>query len=99
MPPSLPPSHQSQRVFLDRIGRKRGFTEMEDWYRVRVRDILANGGTTLLQKYRGSPTSLVCALFPEHQWVLHRFASVPHGYWEDLTNRRTFMEWLGVQLG
>ena len=51
-----------------------------------------------MNKYGGSPSKLVMAVYDTHQWKQSRFNTQP-GYWNNKNNQRNFMDWLGNQLG
>ena len=43
---------------------------------------------------------IVKALFPEYEWLEWEFVSgVSNGYWNDVENRKLYIEWLGNELG
>lgn len=53
---------------------------MDDWYNVIDKDIfmVKNGGRGLLQyHYKGSPSSALQSVYPEHNWELERFKNKP----------------------
>jgi hypothetical protein len=58
----------------------------------------ALGGISMLTKYQGSIMSLLCAVFPEYEWLPWRFDTLPGSYWEDTKNQRKFVEWAAKQL-
>ena len=51
-----------------------------------------------MNKYGGSPSKLVMAVYDTHQWKQSHFNTQP-GYWNNKDNQRNFMDWLGNQLG
>lgn len=57
---------------MDRIGRKLGFKEMRDWYRLSKEELQRNGGGRLLSKH-GSPLALLRSVYPNHSWRSWRF--------------------------
>jgi hypothetical protein len=64
----------NQRDFLDSLGKRLGFQQMEEWYKVTQRDIDAKG-CGLIRRYGDSPAKLLQAVYPEYPWVSHRFNS------------------------
>lgn len=56
------------------------------------------GGGTLLHQYNSSTLNMLQTLFPEHRWLPWRFHYPPRGYWEDLKNQRSAMDWLAAEL-
>ena len=53
---------------------------------------------TLINYYGGSQFNLITSIFPNHEWLLWRFANSPDGFWDDIKNQRKFMEYVGKQL-
>ncbi len=92
-------SNKHQREFLERLGRKLNFKQMEDWYCINYQELIENSGGGLLSKYGSSPSKLITSTFTEHEWEIHRFNTVPKKYWENLQGQREFMDWLGKGLG
>ena len=88
----------NQRDFMDQLGNQLGFKEMDDWYGITQKQLHENGGVTLLDKYGGSPSKLVMAVYDNHQWQQSRF-NTQHGYWNNKDNQRNFMDQLGNRLG
>jgi hypothetical protein len=41
---------------------------------------------------------MLSQLYPEYQWLPWRFTPVPLGFWDNVKNQRTVIEWLGKQL-
>jgi hypothetical protein len=85
--------------FMEWLGKELKFNKMEDWYKITLKNIQENGATGLVAKYGGSPSKLVQAIYPQHQWILSKFDTVPRGYWSDKENQKNFMDWLGKELG
>ena len=100
VPNSFWEDENNQISFMNWLGSFLGFNKMEDWYTITTNDISQNGGSTLLHdKFKGSPSLLVSSVYPEHKWLIHQFSQVPKGHWDNPTNQRSFMDWLGVKLG
>src|SRR5256885_2308773 len=76
-----------------------GYQCMDDWYSVTADDIEKNGGRQLLSSFRGPPSRALQSIYPEHNWMLWRFKTVPHGYWEQKENQTEFFDRLYVLLG
>lgn len=72
---------------------------MEDWYTIRQSDFRRYGGSNILKHYNESPSLAVQSAYPEHKWVTFLFSNVPQSYWKDSSNHRSYMDWLGDQLG
>jgi len=85
--------------YLDWLGRHLGFRRPEDWYRLSERHLREWYGGCLLKKFGGSPSAIVKDYLPRYRWQEWRFVSVPKGFWEELVNRRRYLDWLGKHLG
>ncbi|MFT4557693.1 MAG: hypothetical protein ACI92S_003066 [Planctomycetaceae bacterium] len=92
---------QSKRLaYLDWLGVQCGFTGIEDWYRIRKADFHRNhGGGLLNYHYRDSVWLALLEYRPDYQWIPWRLGRAPLGYWHSVENRRTYMDWLSLQLG
>eukprot|EP01114_Cavostelium_apophysatum_P021760 TRINITY_DN7678_c1_g1_i3.p1 TRINITY_DN7678_c1_g1~~TRINITY_DN7678_c1_g1_i3.p1 ORF type:complete len:362 (-),score=85.74 TRINITY_DN7678_c1_g1_i3:265-1350(-) len=83
----------NQRSFLDLLAKKLNIRDLDDWYKVKKKDFVENGGQALLNNYYGGSVSkAITTLYPDHVWKLHRFENVPRNYWADPKNRRSFFE-------
>ena len=51
-----------------------------------------------MAKYKYSMQQALKTIFPEHNWVQWNFSLTP-GFWNEMSNQRKFMDWLGSQLG
>jgi hypothetical protein len=57
------------------------------------------GGKRLLQsKYNGSPSLLLSTVYPEYDWLPWKFGKCTHNFWDELKNRRKFMDWAAKEL-
>jgi len=76
---------------------------MDDWYNLTLEDINKHGGHTILRDYFNySPSKALQGVYPEHNWMIWRFHTVPRGYWEMVMNdqceQKRIIDWLGDQL-
>jgi hypothetical protein len=53
---------------------------------------------SLLDKYKGSHSSLLLKVYPKYDWLPWKFIRCPHNYWDDLNNQKKFMDWAATQL-
>lgn len=53
----------------------------------------------MLHKHGGYVHKVLQRLFPEHEWIPHRFERVPTGYWDVVENQRKFLDEIGLELG
>jgi hypothetical protein len=97
--PSLWKNLKDQREFMDALGKKLGFQEIEHWYKVTKKMIGENGGYSLLAKYEYSVMALLQSVFPEHSWISHRFVQkTENSFWESKKNQVDFLDWVSQQL-
>jgi hypothetical protein len=57
------------------------------------------GSRVVRDIYKASMPSVMRSVYPEHPWEIFKFGIVPTGYWDDLSNQREYMDWLGKKLG
>ena len=64
------------------------------------KDVCDNGGSGLLtNKYNSSIYSLLCAIYPDFDWIPWNFSVVPKYFWDDENNQKKFLDWAGNKLG
>ena len=69
-----------------------------DWYRVTLEDIESKGGLSIIHhSYNGSLATALQTIYPEHSLSWYRFQKVPRGYWEDINNVRSYLQYLADQ--
>ena len=86
--------------YLNWLGARFGFEEPEDWYRVRFSHFRDNFGRGLISNcYQDSILNALLDLQPDFPWQPWKLACVPQFFWDDVANRRRYMDWLGQQLG
>ena len=91
---------KNHKIYVDYLGKTLGFETMEDWYNINGKIIRENYGSGLLAGYyKDSPSLFVKSIFPEHEWLEWKFCSIPHYYWKDKQNHKTYTNWLGIELG
>lgn len=83
---------------MEWLGKKLGYTKMEDWYDIDVASFHTHHGGTLLAKYANSPPTAVMGIFQDHKWERFLF-NTPNHFYNSPQNQRTYMEWLGERLG
>ena len=91
---------EHRKGYLLWLGQRCGFAKPEDWYQVRQSHFKKNyGGGLLANVYGFSVQKAVGELYPEHELLPWMFGGVPQRFWKDAVNRRSYMRWLGAQLG
>lgn len=91
---------QNRRKYLRWLGKQLGYDRRDDWYQLTKQDFHANSGGGLLANYYGdSPQMALAELYPKTKWYCWLFRSTPQGYWQDIANRKEYMDWLAKRLG
>ncbi len=55
-----------QKAFLNALGLKLNIQNAEGWYKVTSTTLKENGGSGLLEKYKGSVSKLLTTIYPEY---------------------------------
>jgi len=91
--------HCNRQVFLEQFAKSLEFTRSEQWYGVRIVDVLQHkGGRGFLERYNGSMQKALEDLFPSQKWMPWLFRRARHGFWTDERNLMYFTEWLESSL-
>ena len=85
------------RAYLNWLGRKLGFNAKSDWYQVKRADFRENLGRGFIKRFK-MPYLGLKAAYPNYQWLPWMFENVPVGFWDEQSNRRWYLTWLGKQL-
>jgi len=64
---------ENQKQFMDWLGKELEFNQMDDWYKVTVKNIEEKGGTGLLIRYGNSIFKLISCTYPEYVWEKSSF--------------------------
>jgi hypothetical protein len=81
--------------FIELLGKKLGYNNVEDWYKVKQKDAYDFGGGGLLVKYYdGSITQLLQESFPNEWFIPWLFTNSPQGYWNSIENVELYIDWL-----
>jgi hypothetical protein len=81
--------------FIELLGKKLGYTNINDWYKVKQKDAEDFGGAGLLSKYYNrSITQLLQETFPNEWFVPWLFTNAPQGYWNSIENVELYIDWL-----
>jgi hypothetical protein len=90
----------NQTNFVNWVTKELKIKDIEDWYRVTVKDWQDIGLSGLIMKqYNNSPSLLVSSLFPDYNWLPWKFVVTPRTYWREPENIKKFMDWAGKELG
>ena len=79
------------------LGKKLGYTTMEDWYKVRQHDFIDNRGYQLIHIY-GNTASIVMAIYNSHNWMPWKFKASPQKLLSNMSVLRQFFSYLTDEL-
>lgn len=92
-------SEENQRIFISELSKALHINQLDDWYRVSLKDFDNHGGTPLLKRYNGLMLDLLQTLYPNHPWDGWRFNQpLTKGYWKDLKHQRHYFDRLAKHL-
>jgi hypothetical protein len=92
--------HSNVCKYMNWLGERLGYTEMEHWYQLNTQTLIQNKGLALLKAHHASPSLILSFTYPQHSWAPYRFKSLPKWFtWQTQEDRRGYMEWLGKELG
>ncbi len=94
----------NQRTFMDELAKKFNVKSREGWYKVNTNTFRKNGGSGLLNLYKGSMKNLLSSIYDEYpscwspaslyslNWDVLQFSKVPNKHWSQLENQRAYLE-------
>jgi hypothetical protein len=91
-------SHENLLRYMEWLGSVLGIEEMEDWYKITRNDFVNNHGNAPLTYYKGSPSAVIDAAFPEYDWHPWRFTMSPLNTWNNREVFVRYMDWIGNKL-
>ena len=66
---------ENQKKYIIWLGKKLGYTKMEDWYKISWYDFIMNNGRSIVKKY--SPYyQVIIDTFPEYEWEIGKFKNL-----------------------
>lgn len=73
---------------------------MGDWYKVTGKRFLElEGGPSFLKRHKGSLSTALMEMYPEHNWEPWRFEKVPANWFREAPNARRFLEFIRAEQG
>ena len=100
MPPYFWEDVAHRRDYLLWSARRFGLRTMRDLYRLDLKAVFGKHRGSGLNKYWGHlPLAAVQDCLPKYDWKAWLFVQVPYGFWESPVNRRSYLDWLGNELG
>ena len=89
-----------RRDYLLWLANRLGFRGMADFYRLEIsKTCKRNGGSGVIKHWGTSAYAAVQDCFPEYDWKPWLFVQVSPGFWDSPANRRSYLDWLGNELG
>eukprot|EP00026_Physarum_polycephalum_P001929 Phypoly_transcript_01932.p1 GENE.Phypoly_transcript_01932~~Phypoly_transcript_01932.p1 ORF type:complete len:927 (+),score=132.48 Phypoly_transcript_01932:220-3000(+) len=86
--------NKNMRQFFDDLAASKGHDPLnaEQWYSISRTTVLnTKGGSTILSYYHGSLVRALQDQYPNIGLEAHRFSKCPQSYWDQLSNRRKFL--------
>mmetsp|Transcript_21472 Transcript_21472/g.23969 ORF Transcript_21472/g.23969 Transcript_21472/m.23969 type:complete len:280 (+) Transcript_21472:42-881(+) len=80
---------QHHRSILETSRSELGIETLDDFYSVTPQDVLGNRTRMILSNYGNSYSTFLMAVYPEHDWDVEKFSTVPNGYWFNEDNQRS----------
>lgn len=87
------------KLYMTWLYEKKGFTNMEDWYKLRESDLFQYSGRGLYARYNCTILYILQAVYPDYEWFPWLFTITPNGIWSDVANHTKYMNWLGKKIG
>lgn len=89
----------NQRKYFDWLASELGIEKSDEWYNVLTSDVINNYGYGLIGRhYNTSMIAALEAVYPEFTWHPWKFRAVQRKFWDDLSNQRSYFDWLGEEL-
>jgi hypothetical protein len=87
-------SLENQKAYVIELGKKFNITpdNLQGWYRLSNKDIISNGGGSILEFHSFSKYKLLRTVFPDHDWDLNMFSSKPANFWKSSETQKAFIE-------
>ena len=90
---------ENRMRYMQWLGKQLGFRRTEDWYGLTRRHFRELRGEPMLRAYpQPLPIFALREYIPDHDWKEWLFYRVPNGFWEEPTNRKRYVQWLGRAL-
>eukprot|EP01114_Cavostelium_apophysatum_P017812 TRINITY_DN5375_c0_g1_i1.p1 TRINITY_DN5375_c0_g1~~TRINITY_DN5375_c0_g1_i1.p1 ORF type:complete len:517 (-),score=158.27 TRINITY_DN5375_c0_g1_i1:2205-3755(-) len=88
-----------QTRFFRWIAGEMQFTNLEDWHRMNLTDVVSRGGKVLMKElYQDNLWNAFSSLFPDHKWKRFKLEKVHTEYWKSKEHQREFLDDLMQQL-
>jgi len=87
-----------RRQYIEWLEDELGITNPQQWYRVKILDVVERGGSRFLSYYGNSLQKALSGMIPEYDWKPWLFERLPSGFWDSVEHRRNFLRWLSLEL-
>ena len=91
--------YKYQIEYIEWLGKKLGYSKLDDWYNINIEIFKDNYGSGLLSKYNSSPYQLLSSIYPEYKWLFWKFSRSPNNHWNIKENQLQYMNSLQKILG
>jgi hypothetical protein len=91
----------NQQLLLQQIGQSLNISNLHDWYKIGVNDIVNNGGIELVIYYKGSLLHMLQTIYPHYNWEKDKFVkkdSLNQWGWANLNNQKVYFEKIAKEL-
>ena len=82
------------KVYLEWLGEKLEYKNIEDWYNINLDDFSNNYGGGLSSKFNNSPSRIIMK-YIKYEWLEWKFNPIPSGFWKNTDNQRRWLKNLG----
>lgn len=89
----------NQREFFDDLSKKLDIKRWEDWYEVKHQQVLDHGGQGFITVFGSYMRAIANVYRDDFKFQLWRFRWVPNNFWRDVSNQRSFLDSLAIDLG
>lgn len=91
---------KNRLLYLNWLEEQLGYSQPEDWYQVKLKDFVVNGGGNLVYDfYQSDLQKILGELYPRRKWLAWKFFQVPNGFWDEVHKCSEYLNWLAEQLG
>ena len=93
-------SRENRISYMDWLGEKLDFTEIQNWYSISMKDFSQNNGSGFISHcYGSSPSKAVIDIYQNFDWEPWKFEVCPNGFWDSRAGFVQYMDWLGEHMG
>lgn len=82
---------ENRIYFTKNLGKKLGFTKLEDFYQLKVKTFTKNKGYGVIAHHNFSVFNAIKEAFPNYHWLAWLFPQVPANYYDEKENRAQFV--------